>query len=490
MLEPAWPQHLGDQVLVGNFNSDVAILCGWAEINVFRKKMQNVFEEVGGEGDILSRVAAIGNLYSPARGVDALLRNVRDHPYLRTIILTGPDLSEAMSELQAAREVTNSLAKHKKEEAWRFPDLRIRIQDDFPKCDIEELMFDLNLVWCPSLVEAAGYLRKHLESSGDLQEIRNRVFYPPPAPKTEKLPSPENVHTIRSETIGPAWLEILYQIMTFGTEVDTHYGEPSKEMMNLCTVISNQPPSLHDRKDLPDYIPFDLDHLQTYCNRLISGDEDPTVSYTYGNLMRKHFGVDQIRRVAEKLVKDPSSRSAVIGLWDPNYQGRHSPCLNHIWFRLMKSRLHMTALIRSNDMFFGWPENAFGLRNLQDMVRALICAQRGDYQDSSRCGLGDLTIISQSAHIYERDWRTSMHIIGEYRKPKEHHDEKGQWLVRPGDEPGHVRAELVEPDGPVVAKVQGNADEVLKTIDRRRLVSDIGHALWLGSEIRRQSDHT
>jgi thymidylate synthase len=242
-------------------------------------------------------------------------------------------------------------------------------------------------------------------------------------------------------------------------------------------VISGQDPEVPD--SLPEYLPFDADHVREYAGRLLSAEKVKNVSYTYGNMMRQHFGVDQIERVAAKLAEDDTSRSAVISLWDPVCAGKGSPCLNHIWFRIIDRALHMTATIRSNDMFFGWPENTYGLRTLQESVRTMVCARAGDFQEASRYGLGDLVIISQSAHIYERDWAPALEIVEKHRHPKMHRDEKGEWLFVVRDD-GSVTADLSEKDSLPVKRIEGSPRDILRMIAQDRLVSDIGHALWVG----------
>jgi thymidylate synthase len=318
-----------------------------------------------------------------------------------------------------------------------------------------------------------------IDPSFQERKILGPVLYPPPRINPPNFPAPNNIHPIRVKTVGAGYLELLYQIMQFGTVIDTHYGEPSRELMNLCVVISDQDP---DPETIPDHIPFTLEHLEEYYPRLLTNFEDDSVSYTYGNMIRGYFGVDQVKKVANKLANDESSRSAVISLWDPKWDRKHSPCLNHIWFRLSQGKLFMTCVIRSNDMYFGWPENAYGMRKLQDLVRALICAYKGDYQDDKRYGLGDLTIISQSAHIYERDWAPALEVVKKYRRYKEHWDEKGQWIIESLGE-GKVKATLLEPDGPEILELEGTATELQEEIAARRLISDVGNALYVGQKI-------
>jgi thymidylate synthase len=70
--------------------------------------------------------------------------------------------------------------------------------------------------------------------------------------------------------------------------------------------------------------------------------------------MRSWFGRDQIEQVITKLIKEIDAASAVINLWDsggniiarPGGSSDHehsgSPCLNHIWVRVVDGELSLT----------------------------------------------------------------------------------------------------------------------------------------------------
>lgn len=484
-----WPPFLPNQILTFNPESDTAIVCGWAQRDRFLQKLRNAWADEttpsACQGPVERRIAAIGNLYSPSRGIDILMRNLLANPNIHQLIFAGPDLSGAMDDVMTmfVRPIDMEV-----EDCYRHPDApNTRIHSDIPLSVLCTLLKSIKVFHTHNLKEVVEILLnevcEHKITFGDQHNARMKrmktgpLFYPPPRINPPTLPAPNNVHPIRTHTVEEAYLELLYQIMTFGKQIDTHYDEPTRELMNLITIVTSQTP---DPETIPEFIPFDMNHLEEYIPHLCTNVEDPDVTYTYGNLIRAYFGVDQVKKVSKKLADDESSRSAVISLVDQKWDKKHSPCLNHIWFRLAGGMLHMTAVIRSNDMFFGWPENAYGLRKLQDLVRVLIMNYKGDFQDDKRYGMGDLTIISQSAHIYERDWEPALEIVKKYHRPKEWWDEKGQWMFEFSGDRKKVTAHLMEPDGPIVREFEGTAEEVMQRITDERLVSDVGHALWLG----------
>jgi hypothetical protein len=106
--------------------------------------------------------------------------------------------------------------------------------------------------------------------------------------------------------------------------------------------------------------------------------------------------------------------------------------------------------------------------------------------DKDELSLGDLVIVSQSAHIYEDCWEPAMEIVKAHRKPAIWHDEKGQWImefpVRGSDE---IEMALCDPNGLVILELKGTPEQLVREIRDRRLVSDVGHALWLGMQVGR-----
>jgi thymidylate synthase len=87
---------------------------------------------------------------------------------------------------------------------------------------------------------------------------------------------------------------------------------------------------------------------------------------------------------------------------DSDHEHGGSPCLNHIWVRIIDNKLSMTATFRSNDMFSAWVANAMGLRALQMLIRDEI---------DKTLDLAPLITISQSAHIYDDCFENADNLI-------------------------------------------------------------------------------
>lgn len=487
MSKPKWPAFLPNQMELGNPESNVAIICGWTPRNLLRKRLE---EE---DPTIMDKIAAIGQMYTAGRGVDILVRNLLANPKINVLILTGRDSSGSLEDTAEFFDAHKNGALREHETA---SGAKYYCVDDAPKAR----------VWANMPVELVENLRERIsigiipDNPGEVARSA-RTFYgtgrptadepiviPPPKVEAVCFPAPYSKQTLRVKTIGEGWLELLHYILTYGKRVMTHYDQDSLEIMDLDLVITEQDP-LEFEKKVPKYLPFRPEDITAYCKGLLSPEKDKGVTYTYGNRIRAHFGVDQLPYVYNKLAADRGSRSVVINLWDAGIRQQGSPCLNHLWFRIIDDKLFMTATIRSNDMFLGWPENAYGLRFLQDWIRCMILKTEGEFQDDKGLGMGDLVISSQSAHIYEDCWGPAKEIVDEHRVYWEWHDEKGQWTFEPveDDTSKKVIATLHSPEGEFLTSIEGTPHKIRRMIARRGLVSDVGHALYVGQMLEKTS---
>jgi thymidylate synthase len=127
----------------------------------------------------------------------------------------------------------------------------------------------------------------------------------------------------------------------------------------------------------------------------------PAYDGAYGARLRRHFGIDQIRRVCDALSADSGSRQAVLQIWDPIQDlpypnGRPAspdvPCNICSLLKVRDGRLEWTQVMRSNDLFLGLPYNFIQFTYLQEILAGCLRTSVGEY-----CHFAD------SLHIYERD---------------------------------------------------------------------------------------
>ena len=379
------PKYKPNQVICGS--GQVAVVTGWTPRQFIEKKL--TFE-----------YAAIGNLYSATRGISFLIRNLLYNPQVRYLVI-----------LDATREDENSGAV---ECLWDFFTDGVTLG----KTDTLRESWVINST-------ITGYIDKEIPL-GVLDQLRENIqparinhidnisllkFPPLPAwgeplvfPEPEEvitttLPGPVYGHRVEGKTVAQTWVKLLQRIRTTGVIRPTGYDGKWQELIDLVAIVTDEPEGFYFPE--PNYLPLDREFLDKYIPQILEdAPYQEGVKYTYGQRLRSWFGKDQIDQCIEKLIKEIDAASAVMSLWDvEDHIKGGSPCLNHIWLRVVENKLSLTAIFRSNDMFAAWPANAMGLRALQLHIRDEI-----NSRSDIHLHLGPLITISQSAHIYDDTW--------------------------------------------------------------------------------------
>ncbi len=130
------------------------------------------------------------------------------------------------------------------------------------------------------------------------------------------------------------------------------------------------------------------------------------VTVAYGYRWRKHFGRDQIGALVKLLQKEPLSRHGVVIAWDPGADGlslikkANVPCPYSFTVNIIGGRLHLHNIVRSNDMYLGFPADVAGFALLQCILAQKLGVRPGIYSHS----------ISNS-HIYENQFDATNELI-------------------------------------------------------------------------------
>ncbi len=128
----------------------------------------------------------------------------------------------------------------------------------------------------------------------------------------------------------------------------------------------------------------DLATMRYYNKRMSQfSDDGESINSAYGNrIFRSRWslgttvpgtGYSQFNNVIDELKADPHSRRAVIHINEP-YDLRHAivngskdvPCTMSLQLLIRDRRLHMHALMRSNDVIWGMPYDVFSFTSLQE----------------------------------------------------------------------------------------------------------------------------
>ena len=104
---------------------------------------------------------------------------------------------------------------------------------------------------------------------------------------------------------------------------------------------------------------------------------------------------NQIERIIDRLQRKPDTRRAVISVLEPSdlEPGRtEAPCTTALQFIRRRERLHMVAVMRSNDAYLGFPHDVFCFTMIQELVARSLGIQVGEYHH-----------FATSLHLYEQD---------------------------------------------------------------------------------------
>ncbi len=464
-----------NSLIVGDPEGSVGIVTLWSKAKEIAKKIDP------------KNYCVIGQLFSAERGLDFLVRNLLANPQITNLIVTGVDFSK--SGIVLTDFFQNGFEKGKADTTEK-PCWKVKsqysgyIDPDIPEESLNSLRESVNIVKSPNI------------------EIFDFSTLQKPAKTREKsicLKKEQTVkqyigeytgHIVRGKTIAEAWLKLLDTILKFGKFSGTHFDEQQKEIVNLLSIISEEDPN---NFYTPDFLPGDEQHIKEYIPR-ITTDLPGGIhknEYTYGSRMRSWFGTDQVKNAVAKLVREPISRAVVISLWDPvkDLTIGGSPCLNHIWFRISDNKLHMTSIFRSHDMFEGYPENAFGLRALQEEIRREVVSGLKEKGVEMDLKLGDLMILSQSAHIYKDCWETAETTVKKYLTEKytwhmAELDPRGNFIITADFGAGEIVLEHTSPTNEKIGEYRAKtAAELRNILTKEKVISLIPHAIDLGMEL-------
>lgn len=132
-------------------------------------------------------------------------------------------------------------------------------------------------------------------------------------------------------------------------------------------------------------------------------DDGKTANSAYGYLIQKAFGFDQVQKVIDILKADPNSRRAKININTPRENvdtTKDEPCTMFLQFMIRNGKLNCTAVMRSNDIWFGLPYDVAFFTELQKCI--------ADYLG---VGYGTYTHYACSLHLYDRDFEKVFSIL-------------------------------------------------------------------------------
>lgn len=471
-------EHKPNQLIYGS--GQTAVITGWTVKETLRKHLKD------------NEYAVIGQLYSPTRGINLLIRNLLLNPHVRYLVILNATKEDKNA---GACQCLGDFFRHGVEESisdagrksWVIRSLIPGYIDiDIDINALEKLRRSVEIQEAISISDAVEkikfYGNKEIVTPWGIP-----LKFPMNIVESNVFPGTRYGHRIEGKTIAETWVKIIHRIKTTGTIRPTGYDGKWQELIDLMAVVTEEPDDFYFPE--PNYLPIDRSFLEEYISQILDDAiNQEGVKYTYGQRLRSWFGRDQIEQVIEKLIGEIDAASAVMTLWDvKDHEKGGSPCLNHIWLRVVDNELSLTAVLRSNDMFAAWPANAMGLRALQKHIRNEIC-QRSQYD----LKLGPLITLSQSAHIYDDTWSNAEQLIKEQYsaicKKLDYYDPAGNFLIEIADDK-IVVTHTTPGSGEIVGCYSGkNPLKMIKEICAALPAIRPDHAGYLGMELQKAAN--
>ena len=202
---------------------------------------------------------------------------------------------------------------------------------------------------------------------------------------------------IKKTTTLEAWKESIRLIRDQGIEVIDREDRKSKEVLNIIITIENPEEDITaPMKVMKGLKKWEYPSLEELEDVFFKQQASSVYHYTYGARMFDYsHSKNQIDDYIIPLLKNqPTSRRGIVVLYHPVIDSKtdlkETPSLISIYFKIIDDKLIVTTLIRSNDMFIGWPANIYQVYLLQKYVAEKLEKR-----------IGALTTISHSAHIFE-----------------------------------------------------------------------------------------
>jgi thymidylate synthase len=203
------------------------------------------------------------------------------------------------------------------------------------------------------------------------------------------------------------WIDALKYIMSHGDEFIDSSGRTSKECLRLSLTLEEFSDVRVPIENLANYKKWLYPRTKEIESIILERDLGKSYAYSYGERIFA-FGNKTLNQIDNFVIpilkKDRKSRRGIVTLWDPEkdslVEGSVAPGLITIDFKIRKNKLHMSAIVRSNDIFIGWPANLYQLFCLGKYV-----AEKLDVP------LGVIHTFSTSAHVFGENYDDIKELI-------------------------------------------------------------------------------
>jgi thymidylate synthase len=424
------------------------------------------------DGQPLDSVSLVGNLFT-SRGISLMLRTLWLVPRIRTLVVWGPDTTH-----------TGSLLFRLWEEGLQgdhnIAGSDVRLDAALPHEAVDHLRRHVRLVDLRSLRDFGSVARAVQELPELPPHAEPRLFSISAVLQPVTLPSLGVGYHVEAQFLVRAWLKALHLVMQFGTVKPSEHRLSQKEILGLTTVVRRETPGT---LRLPSFMPVTAQQVEDYVPLVVEDARPEGMAYTYGHRLRSYFRRDQVEEMHDRLRRAWYTRRANAVLWDSanDPDGDNPPCITQVVANVVERRLFLTYVVRSQEMFEGWPLNTAAMLELQRRLA-----------EKQGMEAGPLASFTVSAHLYEDRWPEAERILAEHYRPAVQAfdaDPRGNFLIR--FEEGRYVAELLSPAGDQVIWHGENEEayQLGQEIVHLGLASLPEHLLYLGWQLREAAQH-
>jgi thymidylate synthase len=203
-----------------------------------------------------------------------------------------------------------------------------------------------------------------------------------------------------------AWKKVLRYVLENGHDFTDQHERVCRESLNIMITIKDVSSITAPIEALNSFKKWVYPPLEELENFALSKKEIPGYYYNYGaRAFKFNNSMNQIDNfIIPLLKKDSTSRRASVIFYSPEKDSslfrKDIPGMIMMNFNIRDGKLHATAIVRSNDLFFGWPANVYQTFVLQNYVAKALDIE-----------LGSISTISISAHIFEDQFDCIKEII-------------------------------------------------------------------------------
>lgn len=278
------------------------------------------------------------------------------------------------------------------------------------------------------------------------------------------------MRVIQAQTVSEALFNGLHHLRLFGRRSESRNGPVLRSPHPVMTIYSD-PTNRVLFSPIRDANPFfhvmetlwmlagrnDLPWLVQFNSRFTAYSDDggKTQPAAYGYRWRNYFGYDQLETLISELKRDPTTRRAVLTMWDGGLQdavepgeerlgdllsgiagSADVPCNTHAYFDMLDGSLNMTVCCRSNDIIWGaYGANAVHFSFLLEYVAAATGLPMGVYRQFSNDYHLYTDVVSDLDTMAKDVWASDKYLAGTMKRSMAVPLLRRVPLLAPGEEP-------------------------------------------------------